>query len=94
MPRYYFSITNCQPFDDVDGLELADLTVAREEAGGVALDLMRMEPSRGYWLGWSVRRGPPFGGRGPQLQAALRFTLLSAIAVNFLSAAFSSSRFC
>ena len=55
MPRYYFSVTNCRPFNDVDGLELADLAAAREEAGGFALDLMRIEPSRGDWLGWSVR---------------------------------------
>ena len=31
---------------------------------------------------------------GTAVQAALRFTLLSAMAVSFLSAAFSSSRFC
>jgi hypothetical protein len=55
MPRYYFSITSKQPFDDIDGLELPDLAAAREEAIGFALDLMRMEPSRHDWLGWAVR---------------------------------------
>jgi hypothetical protein len=55
MPRYYFSITNCRPFDDVDGLDLPDLAAAREEASGFAQDLARMEPSRRDWLGWVVR---------------------------------------
>jgi hypothetical protein len=55
MPRYYFSITNDQAFDDVDGLELADHAAAREEAGGFARDLMRREPARRDWLGWAVR---------------------------------------
>ena len=55
MPRYYFSITSEQPFDDIDGLELPDLAAAREEAIGFALDLMRMEPRRHDWLGWVVR---------------------------------------
>jgi hypothetical protein len=55
VPRYYFSITSERPFDDVDGLELPDLAAAREEAGGFACDLMRMEPDRCGWLGWSVR---------------------------------------
>jgi hypothetical protein len=36
-------------------LELPDLAAAREEAGGFACDLMRMEPDRRDWLGWSVR---------------------------------------
>ena len=55
MPRYYFSLTNCRPFEDTDGLELPDLAAAREEAIGFAVDLMRMEPSRHDWLGWAVR---------------------------------------
>ena len=55
MPRYYFSIMNCRPFDDVDGLDLPDLAAAREEASGFARDLMRMEPSQRDWLSWSVR---------------------------------------
>ena len=55
MPRYYFSIMNCRPFDDVDGLELPDLAAAHEEASGFARDLMRMEPSQRDWLSWSVR---------------------------------------
>jgi hypothetical protein len=55
MPRYYFSLTNCRSFDDTDGLDLPDLTAAREEAGGFACDLMRMEPDRRDWLGWVVR---------------------------------------
>jgi hypothetical protein len=55
MPRYYFSITNCRPFDDVDGLVLPDLAAAREEASGFACDLMRIKPSRRDWLGWVVR---------------------------------------
>jgi hypothetical protein len=55
VPRYYFSITSEQPFDDVDGLQLPDLAAAREEASGFARDLMRMEPSQRDWLSWSVR---------------------------------------
>jgi hypothetical protein len=55
MRRYYFSITNCRPFEDVDGLELSDLEAAREEANGFALDMMRIEPRRRDWGGWSVR---------------------------------------
>jgi len=55
MPRYYFSITNSTPFDDVDGLELPDLAAAREEANGFALDLIRLEPEREDWRGWRVR---------------------------------------
>ena len=37
VPRYYFSITSEQPFDDVDGLQLPDLAAAREEACGFAI---------------------------------------------------------
>jgi hypothetical protein len=35
--------------------QLPDLAAAREEAGGFARDLMRMEPSQRDWLSWSVR---------------------------------------
>ena len=55
MPRYYFSLTNDRLFDDTDGLELPDLAAAREEAGGFAHDLMRMEPARRDWRGCTVR---------------------------------------
>jgi hypothetical protein len=55
MPRYYFSLTNDRLFDDTDGLELPDLAAAREEAGGFARDLMRMEPTQRDWRGWIVR---------------------------------------
>jgi Domain of unknown function (DUF6894) len=55
MTRYYFSITNDAPFDDIDGLELTDLDAAREEAGGFARDLMRREPDRRYWVGCIIR---------------------------------------
>jgi hypothetical protein len=55
MPRYYFSLENNPPFQDIDGLELADLAAAREEAGGFARDLIRMQPERRDWLGWIVR---------------------------------------
>ena len=55
MPRFYFSIANCRAFDDTDGLDLPDLTAAREEAVGFARDMMRMEPSRRDWAGWLVR---------------------------------------
>jgi hypothetical protein len=36
MPRYYFSLKNKRPFEDVDGLELADVNAARTEAFGFA----------------------------------------------------------
>ena len=55
MPRYYFSLANDRPFEDTDGLELPDLAAAREEAGGFARDLMRIQPERRDWLGWIVR---------------------------------------
>jgi hypothetical protein len=55
MPRYYFSIINGRPFEDTDGLELSDLTAAREEATGFARDMMRREPDRRDWVGWAVR---------------------------------------
>jgi hypothetical protein len=54
MPRYYFSLNNGRPFDDVDGLELPDLEAARQEAVGFARDMMRMEPTRRDWAGWMV----------------------------------------
>jgi hypothetical protein len=49
MPRYYFSLKNGRPFDDVDGLEMPDLDAVRKEAIGFARDLMRMEPDRRDW---------------------------------------------
>jgi hypothetical protein len=55
MPRFYFSITNCRPFDDTDGLDLPDLAAAREEAIGFARDLIRIEPTRRDWVDWLVR---------------------------------------
>ena len=55
MPRYYFSLTNCRPFEDTDGLDLPDLAAAREEANGFACDMMRLEPGRRDWLDWAVR---------------------------------------
>jgi hypothetical protein len=55
MPRYYFSIANGRTFDDVDGLDLADEAAARLEARGFAGDLMRMEPGRRDWSGWSIK---------------------------------------
>jgi hypothetical protein len=55
MPRYYFSLANGRPFDDVDGLELPDIEAARTEAIGFAGDLMRMEPERRDWSQWIVR---------------------------------------
>jgi hypothetical protein len=55
MPRYYFSLTNDRFFDDTDGLELPDLAAAREEASGFAFDLIKMEPARRDWRGWTVR---------------------------------------
>ena len=54
MSRYYFSLSNGRPFQDVDGLELADLDAARDEATGFARDVMRMEPNRRNWSGWVV----------------------------------------
>jgi hypothetical protein len=55
MPRYFFSLRNGRPFDDVDGLELPDLDAVRKEAVGFARDMMRMEPGRMDWTGWIVR---------------------------------------
>jgi hypothetical protein len=55
MPRYYFSLANDRCFDDTDGLELPDLAAACEEASGFARDLMRSEPARRDWRGWSIR---------------------------------------
>jgi hypothetical protein len=55
MPRYYFSLANGRSFNDVDGLDLPDLTAARAEAIGFARDLMRLEPERRDWSNWRVR---------------------------------------
>jgi len=55
MPRYFFSIRNGRPFEDRDGLELADLAAARDEATGFARDMMKQEPHRHDWGGWIVR---------------------------------------
>jgi hypothetical protein len=54
MPRYYFSLKNGRPFDDVDGLELPDIEAARTEAIGFARDMMRMEYDRRDWSAWAV----------------------------------------
>ncbi len=37
MARYYFSIHNGRPFEDIDGLELSDMAEVRVEAIGFAL---------------------------------------------------------
>jgi hypothetical protein len=55
MPHYYIRLANDRCFDDTDGLELPDLAAACEEASGFARDLMRSEPARRDWRGWSVR---------------------------------------
>jgi hypothetical protein len=44
MRRYYFGLENERPFDDVDGLELADMDAVRKEATGFARDVMRIYP--------------------------------------------------
>ena len=54
MPRYYFSLKNGRPFDDVDGLELPDIEAVRKEAVGFARDTMRLEPGRRDWSSWFV----------------------------------------
>ena len=54
MARYYFSIKNCRPFNDTDGLELPHLAAVRSEAIGFARDLMLMEPERREWSRWAV----------------------------------------
>lgn len=54
MPRYYFSLKNGRPFDDVDGLELPDIAAVREEAVGFVRDMMRMGPDRRDWSSWIV----------------------------------------
>jgi hypothetical protein len=55
MAHYYFSIRNGKRFDDVDGLELADLEAARAEAISFARDLMRLDYDRRDWSGWAIR---------------------------------------
>src|SRR5207244_85912 len=66
---------------------------------------LALHPRRcGHHRGDAMRRPCALGSRTRKIrdtamystavQAALRFTLLSAMAVSFLSAAFSSSRFC
>ena len=49
MRRYYFSLENERPFDDVDGLELADMDAVRKEATGFARDVMRIYPEHKDW---------------------------------------------
>ena len=55
MPRYYFSLSDGRPFKDVDWLDLPDLEAARDEAMGLARDLIRLKPNRRDWSSWSVR---------------------------------------
>ena len=55
MPRYYFNIENDSVFDDPDGLDLPDAVSARDEALGLARDLMRLQPERLEWTDYKVR---------------------------------------
>jgi hypothetical protein len=55
MQRYYFSITNEPPFNDIDGLELPDLGAARTEAIGLARDLMRHSLHPRGWSHGAIR---------------------------------------
>jgi len=55
MARYFFSLRDGRVFEDVDGLDLADLGEARAEAIGFARDLIRLEPQRRDWSRWFVR---------------------------------------
>lgn len=55
MYRFYFSITNGRPFNDIDGLELPDLAAVRTEAIGFARDLMRISAQRQEWSHWAIR---------------------------------------
>ena len=55
MPRYFFNLIDGQPFEDTDGLELADCGEARDEAIGFARDIIRDEPNRRDWSSWCVR---------------------------------------
>ena len=55
MAGYFFSIRNGKPFNDIDGLELADLRAVRAEAIGLARDLMRLDYGRRDWSGWAIR---------------------------------------
>ena len=54
MSRFYFHIRNGRPFDDVDGLELADVGAARAEAVALARDIMRLEPLQQDWSKWAI----------------------------------------
>jgi hypothetical protein len=54
MARYYFSLKNGRPFNDIDGLELQNIEEVRAEAVGFARDMMRMEPDRRDWSAWVV----------------------------------------
>jgi hypothetical protein len=56
MQRYYFSIANQPPFNDIDGLELPDVAAVRAEAIGLARDLMRLSlHTRGGWSHGAIR---------------------------------------
>ena len=55
MRRYYFHIADQRPFNDVDGLELPDITAVRTEALGLARDLMRLSPFRQGWSNAAIR---------------------------------------
>jgi hypothetical protein len=55
MSRYYFSVMNHRPFNDVDGLELPSLAAVRTEAIGFANDVMRISSRRQDWSRWIVR---------------------------------------
>jgi hypothetical protein len=58
MPRYHFKLTNeTATFEDHEGVDLATLADAREEAISCARDLMHAPARRygGNWADWTVR---------------------------------------
>jgi hypothetical protein len=79
------------------GLSRSGRSAGRPLAGLTSKSVHKKSPERGPagGLDQGVRRRP---GKAPAqlagVYAARRFTLLSAMAVSFLSTAFSSSRFC
>jgi hypothetical protein len=63
--RYHFKLTNeTETFEDPAGVDLANLTDAREEAIMCARELMRTPGKRycGDWSAWSVRVLDDVGG--------------------------------
>jgi hypothetical protein len=70
MPRFFFHIRNGHPFNDIDGLELADMQAVQAEAVGLARDLMRIEKTQRDWSKWDILVTDENGGIVLQLPLA------------------------